>query len=86
MHLGFYDCPGGFHLLIIQHVLIYLQIALFIVDRDEFFQLLVFAPKRIVELWRFVTYIFLHTNFTHLALNVVIQVSRRRFIQSTTYK
>lgn len=44
-------------------------------DRDEFFQLLVFAPKHTIELWRFVTYIFLHTNFTHLALNVVIQVN-----------
>lgn len=48
---------------------------MFIVDRDEFFQLLVFAPNHLAEMWRFVTYIFLHTNFTHLALNVVIQVS-----------
>lgn len=53
----------------------YLQIALFIADRDEFFQLLVFAPKHVFELWRFVTYIFLHQNFTHLLLNVMIQVS-----------
>lgn len=29
-------------------------------------------------MWRFVTYIFLHTNVTHLALNVVIQVSNWR--------
>lgn len=36
--------------------------------------MLVFAPTRMNELWRFATYIFLHTNFTHLALNVAIQV------------
>lgn len=62
--------PAGLHSI---HIL-FSQIVLFIADRDEFFQLLVFAPKHIIEMWRFITYIFLHTNYTHLLLNVLIQV------------
>ncbi|GAB0086497.1 protein rhomboid-like [Sergentomyia squamirostris] len=52
-----------------------LQICLYILDRDEFFRLLVFSPYRIVEVWRLFTYTLLHQNAIHLALNVVIQVN-----------
>ncbi|XP_055709471.1 protein rhomboid-like [Phlebotomus papatasi] len=51
-----------------------LQIWLFILDRDEFFRLLVFSPHRIVEIWRLLSYTLLHQNSVHLALNVVIQI------------
>lgn len=61
----------------------YFQIALFIVDRDEFFQLLVFAPSHSVELWRYVTYVFLHQDFTHVAMNVFIQVRKGNYFCGT---
>ncbi|XP_059613328.1 protein rhomboid-like [Phlebotomus argentipes] len=51
-----------------------LQIWLFIMDRDEFFRLLVFSPQRIEEIWRLFSYALLHQNAVHLGLNVVIQI------------
>lgn len=44
----------------------------FIVD-DETFKSLRFDPNNQFELWRFVTYIFLHGSWYHLILNVIIQ-------------
>uniref|UniRef100_A0A1B0CGS4 Rhomboid-like protein n=2 Tax=Lutzomyia longipalpis TaxID=7200 RepID=A0A1B0CGS4_LUTLO len=51
-----------------------IQICLFVLDRDEFFRLLVFSPHRILEIWRFLSYTLLHQNAIHLALNVAIQI------------
>ncbi|KXJ83888.1 hypothetical protein RP20_CCG027953 [Aedes albopictus] len=51
-----------------------IQICTYVFNSDRFYQLLIFNPVLQHEIWRFVTYTFLHANAVHLMLNVIIQV------------
>ena len=37
---------------------------------------LIFNPKKKEEIWRFLTYMFVHSGYFHIVFNVLIQVSR----------
>nr|XP_029719930.1 protein rhomboid [Aedes albopictus]XP_029719931.1 protein rhomboid [Aedes albopictus] len=51
-----------------------IQICTYVFNSDRFYQLLIFNPVLQHEIWRFVTYTFLHANAVHLMLNVIIQI------------
>uniref|UniRef100_A0A182Q7X4 Rhomboid-like protein n=1 Tax=Anopheles farauti TaxID=69004 RepID=A0A182Q7X4_9DIPT len=51
-----------------------LQIAIFTCNNDALSQKLIFSPVRQHEVWRFVTYTFLHAGTVHLVLNIIIQI------------
>ncbi|XP_065094649.1 rhomboid-related protein 1 [Ochlerotatus camptorhynchus] len=51
-----------------------IQICTYVFNNDTFYQLLIFSPVLQHEIWRFVTYTFLHANAVHLMLNVIIQI------------
>ncbi|XP_053664555.1 rhomboid-related protein 2 [Anopheles marshallii] len=51
-----------------------LQIAIFTYDNDAINQKLIFSPVKQYEVWRFVTYTFLHMGTVHLVLNIIIQI------------
>ncbi|XP_062548968.1 uncharacterized protein LOC134213700 [Armigeres subalbatus] len=51
-----------------------IQICSYVFNSDRFYQLLIFSPVLQHEIWRFVTYTFLHANAVHLMLNVIIQI------------
>ena len=37
---------------------------------------LIFNPQKKEEIWRFLTYMFVHSGYFHIVFNVLIQVSR----------
>ncbi|XP_050078572.1 rhomboid-related protein 2 [Anopheles maculipalpis] len=51
-----------------------LQIAIFTYNNDAINQKLIFSPVKQYEVWRFVTYTFLHAGNVHLVLNIIIQI------------
>ncbi|XP_041780179.1 protein rhomboid-like [Anopheles merus] len=51
-----------------------LQIAVFTYSNDAINQKLIFSPVKQYEVWRFVTYTFLHAGRVHLVLNIIIQL------------
>ncbi|XP_058815494.1 rhomboid-related protein 2 [Topomyia yanbarensis] len=51
-----------------------IQICTYILNQENLYRLLIFSPVRQFELWRFVTYTFLHAGAVHLMLNVIIQI------------
>uniref|UniRef100_A0A182NEK3 Rhomboid-like protein n=1 Tax=Anopheles dirus TaxID=7168 RepID=A0A182NEK3_9DIPT len=51
-----------------------LQIAIFTCNNDALSQKLIFSPVKQYEVWRFVTYTFLHAGAIHLVLNIIIQI------------
>lgn len=51
-----------------------IQICTYFFNNARFYQLLIFNPVLQHEIWRFVTYTFLHANAVHLMLNVIIQI------------
>ncbi|XP_055548382.1 protein rhomboid [Wyeomyia smithii] len=51
-----------------------IQICTYSFNNDSLYQLLIFSPVRQYEIWRFVTYTFLHAGAVHLMLNVIIQI------------
>ncbi|XP_035908897.1 rhomboid-related protein 2 [Anopheles stephensi] len=51
-----------------------LQIAIFTYNNDAINQQLIFSPVKQYEVWRFVTYTFLHAGNVHLVLNIIIQI------------
>uniref|UniRef100_A0A182K7V2 Rhomboid-like protein n=1 Tax=Anopheles christyi TaxID=43041 RepID=A0A182K7V2_9DIPT len=52
----------------------YHGIAIFAYSNDAINQKLIFSPVRQYELWRFITYTFLHAGSVHLVLNIIIQI------------
>lgn len=54
--------------------LINAKVAIYFVACNDSITLLIFKPQRKNDLWRFITYQFIHFNLTHLLLNVVLQV------------
>ncbi|XP_055614393.1 protein rhomboid [Uranotaenia lowii] len=52
----------------------YFQICTYVFNNDSFYRWLIFTPVRQYEIWRFVTYTFLHAGSVHLMLNVIIQI------------
>ncbi|XP_058453509.1 rhomboid-related protein 2 isoform X1 [Malaya genurostris] len=51
-----------------------IQICTYILNQENLYRLLIFSPVRQFEVWRFVTYTFLHAGAVHLMLNVIIQI------------
>uniref|UniRef100_A0A182VUU1 Rhomboid-like protein n=1 Tax=Anopheles minimus TaxID=112268 RepID=A0A182VUU1_9DIPT len=51
-----------------------LQIAIFTYNNDAINQKLIFSPVKQYEVWRFITYTFLHAGNVHLVLNIIIQI------------
>lgn len=51
-----------------------MQIIIYFLDNDFVYNLFIFAPMKMNELWRFITYTFLHAGSIHLSLNVLIQI------------
>ncbi|XP_053675519.1 rhomboid-related protein 2 [Anopheles nili] len=51
-----------------------LQIAIFKLNNAALHQKLIFSPVKQHEIWRFVTYTFLHAGNIHLVLNIIIQI------------
>uniref|UniRef100_A0A1Q3FSA0 Putative rhomboid family n=1 Tax=Culex tarsalis TaxID=7177 RepID=A0A1Q3FSA0_CULTA len=51
-----------------------IQICTYIFNNDTLYQTLIFSPVRQFQIWRFVTYTFLHAGAVHLMLNVIIQI------------
>ncbi|XP_053692530.1 protein rhomboid [Sabethes cyaneus] len=51
-----------------------IQICTYSFNNDSLYRLLIFSPVRQFEIWRFVTYTFLHAGSVHLMLNVIIQI------------
>ncbi|EDS41280.1 conserved hypothetical protein [Culex quinquefasciatus] len=49
-------------------------ICTYIFNNDTLYQTLIFSPVRQLQIWRFVTYTFLHAGAVHLMLNVIIQI------------
>ncbi|XP_055641036.1 rhomboid-related protein 2 [Toxorhynchites rutilus septentrionalis] len=50
-----------------------IQILTYTLNNDSLYRLMIFSPVRQFEIWRFVTYTFLHAGAVHLILNVIIQ-------------
>ncbi|XP_052866706.1 rhomboid-related protein 2 [Anopheles cruzii] len=51
-----------------------LQIIVFTFKNDAIYRTLIFSPLKQYEIWRFVTYTFLHAGSVHLVLNIIIQL------------
>ncbi|KFB39961.1 AGAP009451-PA-like protein [Anopheles sinensis] len=51
-----------------------LQISVFLFNNNAIHQTLIFSPVKQYEVWRFVTYTFLHAGSVHLVLNIIIQI------------
>ncbi|XP_050100507.1 protein rhomboid-like [Anopheles aquasalis] len=51
-----------------------LQISVFTLKNDNIYWALIFAPLKQHQIWRFVTYTFLHAGCVHLVLNIIIQL------------
>uniref|UniRef100_A0AAG5DAP6 Peptidase S54 rhomboid domain-containing protein n=1 Tax=Anopheles atroparvus TaxID=41427 RepID=A0AAG5DAP6_ANOAO len=51
-----------------------LQISVFVFNNNAIHQKLIFSPVKQYEIWRFVTYTFLHAGSVHLVLNIIIQI------------
>uniref|UniRef100_A0A1B6D2G6 Peptidase S54 rhomboid domain-containing protein n=1 Tax=Clastoptera arizonana TaxID=38151 RepID=A0A1B6D2G6_9HEMI len=49
------------------------QVIIFIVGKPELFQLLLFSYKHLKDVWRYLSYMLLHTDAIHLVLNITIQ-------------
>lgn len=54
--------------------LFFSQITIHFMGCDDTFNQFVFSPIRKQDIWRFITYHFLHSGSTHLFLNVLLQV------------
>ncbi|XP_035775346.1 protein rhomboid-like [Anopheles albimanus] len=51
-----------------------LQITVFTIKNDTIYWALIFSPLKQHQIWRFVTYTFLHAGCVHLVLNIIIQL------------
>ncbi|XP_049536549.1 protein rhomboid-like [Anopheles darlingi] len=51
-----------------------LQIIVFTLKNDNIYWALIFSPLKQHQIWRFVTYTFLHAGCVHLVLNIIIQL------------
>jgi membrane associated rhomboid family serine protease len=57
------------------------EIVFYIVSNNNLQKLLRFEPNKLHEIWRFVTYMLLHDDWIHLALNVFMQILFAYFLE-----